>query len=173
DPSIKVVLYFNPKYGFDQNNWGTQINPAWLLRDNKGQLMKRTTKSQGEQDFATFIDLSNPDYRNWAISVLADWLKSAPYAGISFDEAAPIGLGNDNVDFTSRLGQQRIDAYNDGIRDLLGRATQLAGPKREGIFNGIDPGKPSQNVQLLDYTTGALTEYFCIGAAGKLADVAT
>jgi len=76
-------------------------------------------------------------------------------------------------DWALQFPQQRIDAYNDGIRDLLGRATQLAGPDREVIFNGIDPGKSNQNVQLLDYTTGALSEYFCIGAAGKLADVAT
>jgi len=177
-PGISVYPYFSTKYWFEQNKWdGDTINPAWLLRDNGGQLIKRTEDRAGKgkgkvngkgKDVSEFVDLANPDYRAWALKVLARWLNAAPYAGISFDAADPIGdFGNDTEQWTKLLGKDRIDAYNAGLRDLLASAQKLAGPDRKVLFNGISPSTlrgPERDLDLLDVTSGAMDERFCLSA---------
>lgn len=169
-PDVQVYPYFSTKYWFDQNRWdGAEINPAWLLRDNAGNLVVRH-KERDEEDVAvsTYVDLANPDYRRWALQVLASWLEAAPYAGISFDAADPIGdFGREKEleRWDRLLGKERVDAYNDGLRELLASAQKLVGPGRDVVFNGISPSTirgPERDLDLLALTDGALNERFCL-----------
>ncbi|MGH9186675.1 MAG: hypothetical protein ACRD0U_12815, partial [Acidimicrobiales bacterium] len=104
-------------------------------------------------------------------------LEAAPYAGLSFDAAEPIGdFGDEDVkEWDELLGPDRVQAYNDGMRDLLQRAHELVGADRKVIYNGFAPNEkrgPERNLDLLDLTDGALTERFCIGPQGQPEDIA-
>jgi len=175
NPSVHVLPYFSTKYWFDNNRWGVTIDPAFLLRDNTGQLVHKQHAGQ-EQEFGTYVDLANPDYRNWALNLLSSWLQAAPYDGIFFDAADPIGDFNDDdiQQWDSLLGADRVAAYNAGIRDLIDRAKQLVGPSREIVYNGISPAAargPGRDLDLLDVSDGALDERFCIDPKGRTMDV--
>jgi hypothetical protein len=173
-PGIEVYPYWSTKYWFDKDRaMGLEFDPAWYLRDNDGNVIVRTR--QGEER-SKYVDLANPQYRAWALEVLASWLRAAPYAGIAFDAAEPIGDFGDEVrEWSELLGPARVDAYNQGMRDLLRRAHDLVGPDRKVLYNGFAPNErrgPGRNLELLELTDGALTERFCIGARGEPVDIA-
>ena len=125
-PGIEVYPYFSTKYWFDQNKWGdATIDPAWFLRDNEGEVVNRDRRRDRDTpEDITYVDLANPEYRAWALDVFRSWLEAAPYAGISFDAAEPIGdYGEkDVVRWDRLLGPERVAAYNAGLRDLLASA---------------------------------------------------
>ena len=168
---VRVFPYFSTKYWFERNEWGVELDPDWLLRDNEGELVPKLRGGE-EQDDGRFIDLANPDYRDWALEVIASWLEAAPYAGVSFDAADPIG-DNDPEEierWTALIGPERIAAYNEGIRDLLDRAGDLVGPDGEVIYNGIAPNPirgTGRDLDLLEVADGALDEKFCIDRKGE------
>ncbi|MDQ6840025.1 MAG: putative glycoside hydrolase family 15 protein [Actinomycetota bacterium] len=174
-PDMKVYPYFSTKYWFDQNRWnGATINPAWFLRDNQGKLVGRDRKKDRNKSTApTLVDLANPEYRKWALGVMKSWLDAAPYAGIFFDAAEPIGdFGDADVArYAKLLGPERVKAYNDGMRQLLADAEKLVGPGRSVLFNGIAPSDqrgPDRNLDLLQATNGALDEFFCLDSRGNV-----
>ncbi len=174
-PDMKVYPYFSTKYWFDQNKWnGAKIDPAWFLRDNQGNIVGRDRKKDRKKSTGTtLVDLANPEYRKWALGVMKSWLDAAPYAGISFDAAEPIGdYGDKDVArYAKLLGPERVKAYNDGLRQLLADAKKLVGPGRSVVFNGIAPSEqrgPNRNLDLLQNTDGALDEFFCLDARGKV-----
>jgi hypothetical protein len=180
NPSIKVMPYFSALYWFEQNNWGTQPDPSWFLRDASGNVVHRTTQERGVQETVEVFDLSNPDYRDWAIGVMRSWLAAAPYSGIAFDEARTVlenstssDVSNDS--FLQALSPEGVAAYNAGLRDLLSRATQLVGPNGTVIYNGIldTPGRSDRNLSLLEVTDGVVDEHFCLNAKGAPAQVQT
>ncbi len=174
-PDMKVYPYFSTKYWFDQNKWnGATINPAWFLRDNQGNIVGRDRKKDRKSKTGTtLVDLANPEYRKWALGVMKSWLDAAPYAGISFDAAEPIGdYGDKDVArYAKLLGPERVKAYNDGMRQLLADADKLVGPGRSVVFNGIAPSQPrgpERNLDLLQVTNGALDERFCLDVKGQV-----
>lgn len=179
NPALRVFPYFSMKYRFKQNNlkhnnWkGRPFDAAWYLRDNEGNIVYRSMrKDEDDLDGVAYVDLANPEYREWALEILRSWLDAAPYSGISFDAAEPIGdYGEEDVAEWGRLlGPDRVEAYNEGIRTLLASARQLAGPHREVIFNGIAPTQargPTRNLGLLEVTDGALDERFCLTSHGE------
>ncbi len=171
NPDVRVLPYFSTKYWFDENEWGVEIDPDWLLRDNDGQLIPKTRGGE-EQEGGRYADLANPDFRAWALEVLASWLEAAPYDGLSFDAADPIGDHDpEEIErWTRLLGPDRIDAYNAGIRDLLSRAGELIGPGQEVLYNGFAPipiRGPGRDLDLLEITDGALDERFCLDRKGN------
>jgi hypothetical protein len=169
-PDIEVYPYWSTKYWFDKDKqMGLEFNDDWYLRDNDGNVIIRSKRGE---ERSKYVDLANPAYREWALGVLASWLKAAPYAGLSFDAAEPIGdyREDDIRRWDELLGPERVRAYNDGMRDLLRRAHELVGPDRKVLYNGYAPNElrgPGRNLDLLDFTDGALTERFCIGPKGK------
>jgi len=174
-PDMKIYPYFSTKYWFDQNKWnGATINPAWFLRDNQGNIVGRDRKKdRNKSSGTTLVDLANPEYRKWALGVMKSWLDAAPYAGISFDAAEPIGdYGDKDVArYAKLLGPERVKAYNEGMRQLLADAEKLVGPGRSVVFNGIAPSQqrgPDRNLDLLQATNGALDEFFCLDARGNV-----
>ncbi len=170
NPDVRVLPYFSTKYWFDKSEWGIEPNPEWLLRDRDGKVVPKR-RAGDDSDTASYVDLANPDYRRWALGVLAQWLQAAPYDGISFDAAGPIGdHDTKDIDRWDRLlGADRVAAYNAGLRDLLARARDLVGSSKEVIFNGIAPKAdrgPGRDLDLLELTDGALDERFCVNAKG-------
>lgn len=175
NPQIRVFPYFSAKYWYEQNRWGTEIDPTWLLRDNAGQIVDKRRGGE-DVDAGDFVDLANPAYRQWAVGVLSSWLEAAPYDGISFDSADLIGdyPVKEARRWRDDLGRERIDQYNQGLRELLREADRLAGPDQEVVYNGIAPSPargPQRGLELLDVTDGALDERFCLDADGEYNDV--
>lgn len=172
---LRVFPYFSMKYWFDKNDWGVDIDPKWLLRDNRGELVRRDEirgeegeESNGE---STYVDLTNPDYRKWALEVLRSWLARAPYAGIAFDAAVPIAQGGSAEKWMELLGPSRIESYNDGMRALLAAAKDLVGPDRSIVYNGIAPNPflkgADRNMGFLSIADAALNERFCLDVKGR------
>jgi hypothetical protein len=171
NPSMRVFPYFSTKYWFEENKWDQTFDPAWYLRDNNGNIVYRARNNdKDDPKGVAYVDLANPEYRTWALNTLRSWLDVAPYAGISFDAAEPIGdYGQDVAQWERLLGRGRIEEYNAGMRALLAGAQRLVGPDREVIFNGIAPNPlrgPDRNLDLLDVADGALNERFCLDVQG-------
>ena len=173
-PDVRVFPYFSMRYWFDKNRWGETILPEWLLRDAEGDLVERDDDEDREGGgAATFVDLANPDYRAWALDVLASWLLEAPYAGVAFDAVAPLGEGDAEsvAAWEERLGRERVAAYDRGLRELLAAAKDLVGPTRTIIYNGIAPNLAvrgeDRNLGLLELADAALDERFCLDVDGS------
>jgi hypothetical protein len=179
NPSIKVYEYFSTKYWFDQNNWGPfKPDPAWLLRDNQGNIVNRyNTLGDGTREkVGEYLDVANPDYRAWAVHVITTWMKEAPFYGVAFDAADPIGDYNppDISKWSNLLGSQRVAAYNAGIDSLLESVREAIGPNHGTIFNGISPfliRGPNRDLDLLKISDGAMDERFCISSGTDTGDV--
>lgn len=176
NPAVRVFPYLSMKYWFKQNDrWGGQpLDPAWYLRDNEGNIVYRSRERDNDHpENVAYVDLANPEYRQWALDTLRAWLEAAPYDGIFFDAAEPIADygAEDRDEWLRRLGQRRIEEYNAGIQTLLAGAQQVVGPDREVIFNGIAPhprGEADRNLNLLQVADGALNERFCLDARGRV-----
>ncbi len=177
NPDIRVYGYISTKFWFDQNNWGVPINPDWFLRDRFGALVPKVDNGVAQTD-ARYVDTANADYRAWVLTVAKSWMDAAPYDGIRFDAADPIGdYGQHEIKWwASLLTPEKIAAYNAGINDLLIRANDLL----PGVlFNGFSPSDirgPDRDLFMLDFTDGAMNEQFCTSSAGvtydPLADIA-
>ena len=171
NPGIKVFPYISTKYWFFRNRWGGEpFREEWLLKDSRDEVIYRSRK-EDDLGKVAYVDLANPEYRRWALDTMRSWLAAAPYAGISFDAAEPIG------DYESReiarwdrlIGADRVAAYNEGMRTLLRDTKKLLGADREVIFNGIAPNTtrgPDRNLDLLEITDGAMDERFCLDIRG-------
>ncbi|MGH9244206.1 MAG: putative glycoside hydrolase [Acidimicrobiales bacterium] len=173
-PDIRVFPYFSTKYWFEKNNWGVQVPDEFLLRDRNGDLVPRVRPREDRQTaVASYVDLANPEYRAWALDVMASWLQAAPYAGVAFDAAVPIGLGDERnqAEWNELLGLERVAAYNAGMRELLAATERLVGPDRTVLYNGISPNThlkgPDRNTGLLDVAGAALDERFCLDVHGE------
>lgn len=173
DPDIGVYAYMSTKYWFNANRWGVDIDPDWLLRDEEGELIAVTQAANNpdSKERGYYVDVTNPDYRAWLLEVAKGWLAAAPYAGIRFDAADPIGdFGKHNIAFWSdRLSPERLRAYNEGIETLLSSLREELAP-RQVLFNGISPSPirgEDRGLSMLAFTDGAMDELFC-GAEGDV-----
>ncbi|CAN5269032.1 hypothetical protein BH18ACT4_BH18ACT4_16030 [soil metagenome] len=177
NPSINVFPYFSTKLWFDGNDEGwaepgftPTFDREWLLRDQSGNLVPQANQRLSDNS-VYYIDLADPAYRDWALTVLGHWMEMAPYGGIRFDSGNFLANGFDAKNWVQLLGQARVDAYNAGIRDLMTRAAQLLGPDQEVIFNGISPAAykgPDRSLSVLDYVDGATDEAFCYGTNAEV-----
>lgn len=172
NPDVRVYAYISTKFWFDRNDWGVEIDPSWFLRDRNGELIPKIDDG-GERDTARYVDLADPAYRAWVLGVAQSWMRAAPYDGVRFDAADPVGdYGKHEIARWSKwLEPDRIAAYNDGIVDLLRSADRVL---PSVLFNGISPSDirgPDRGLSMLSYTDGAMNESFCITTHGELHDV--
>ena len=173
NPAVKVFPYFSAKFRYPQYDrvGGDQFDTSWLLRDKAGNVLYRD-RQVDDPETIPYVDLANPAYREWALRTLGLWLSAAPYAGIYFDSAEPIGdyPAGEVAIWEARIGAERVRAYNAGMRSLLSQANQLAGLRREVVYNGFAPSAirgPGRNLDLLELTDGALNERFCLDVKGR------
>lgn len=173
NPDLRIYGYISTKYWFNGNRWGTDIDPAWLLRSTAGEVIPFTRERYDldSKELGSYVDVANPDYRRWVVGVAADWMTAAPYDGIRFDAADPIGDSGerDRRKWAELLTPERIDAYNRGIEELFRMASTELAPAQV-LFNGISPSPlrgEDRNLGQLDYTDGAMDENFCIDDQGQ------
>lgn len=172
NPGLRVFAYMSTKFWFDKNRWGVEIDPDWFLVDSDGELVPKIDEGT-EQDRARYIDLADPDYRAWALGVARSWMEAAPYDGVRFDAADPIGdFGERDVRrWEQLLDEDELGAYNAGIAELLSDARDVV---PSVLFNGISPSPirgPDRALSMLEYTDGAMNEDFCVNNDGELRDI--
>lgn len=178
NPNLRVFAYMSTKYWFGGFRWGdAEIDPAWLLRDDAGELVPLTKESYDleSKELGYYVDPSQPAYRAWLVGVARSWMAAAPYDGIRLDAASPIGdFGDRDVKkWQALLSPERVDAYNEGI-ELLFRELRAALAPRSILFNGISPSPirgDGRDLFMLDFTEGAMDEDFCTTTKGELHDI--
>ena len=166
NPDVQVFPYFgskfrfsNPRLQYDEENFKSE----WYLKDKKtGEPIPLEEKQQD----GYYVDLSNPEYRKFAVGVIRSWMDEAPYAGIFLDSADPIGVGSNPAyvqKWVKRVGQHKIDKWNEGLA-LFIRETKEALGDKEVIYNGFSPAdiRINRNLDKLTYAAGSFNEDFCI-----------
>lgn len=153
--NIKVFPYYNTPRRFDIINSGTGFNDAWYLRDLSGNLVY-----DGGDTSHQYYDLSNANYRAWAVNFISNWVSSAPFAGIALDDANPQTL----QEWKDKIGNAKANAWNAGRVQFVQQVKQALGSKLV-IYNGIT----SQYTEFLDNDSadGALNEAYCYNRNGQ------
>jgi hypothetical protein len=171
EPDLIVLPYFSTKYWFRPAEWGTEPDTDWYLRDRNGDIVQKQREGE-DQDIGVWLDLSDPDYREWALETMEEWLTAAPYDGMSFDSADPIGDYPEKQvsEWAALLGSEHVREYNEGIEDLLRRTQELVHPGGITLYNGIAPNEirgPDRDLAQLEVADGALNERFCLDRNGN------
>lgn len=155
NPNIKVFPYYNTPRRFNIINSGTGFNDAWYLRDLNGNLVY----DDGAPDHQ-YYDLSNANYRNWAVNFISNWVNSAPFAGIALDDANPQNLQS----WKDKIGNTKANAWNAGRVEFVRQVKEALGSKIV-IYNGIARNAFTGDVytEYLDNNSadGALNEFYC------------
>ena len=151
NPNIKVFPYYNTTRRFDIINSGTGFNNNWYLKDLSGNLVYDDGDTNRTHPY---YDLSNANYRAWAVSFIANWVNQAPFAGIALDDANPQELQS----WIDQVGQAKASAWNAGRVEFVRQVKEALGSKLV-IYNGIT----SDYSEFLDNNSadGALNEMFC------------
>jgi len=194
---VQVYGYYNATYWFlnnfpgtkkRSNGWGDytkNFSTDWYLKDTNGS----TITHREDRGDAFVVDLSNPDYRAYAIATIADWMKQAPFAGIKFDSANLLEgqtvdkriqnngktwnelLCGGNVNLDAKGNCPRVAAWNAGLQSLIASAKQTLAPMGKLVYyNGISPSKShgdDRNLSILSTADGAMNETFCYGEKGN------
>lgn len=160
NPNIKLFVYFPTSIRQDGARYGqNEFQEAWYLHDLQGNRVYKT------QTLA-FIDLSHPEYGQWARTTVTDFLNQAPFDGVVFDNANPLGVEGNTVSWVTRIGQTKLDAWNSAREQYLTQMhTMLTNRGKVTIYNGFHraPSKINRTLGTLDITDGALNERFCYG----------
>lgn len=164
NPNIKVFPYFAAAIipaNLDSQYIAAGFKDKWYLRDQAGNKVTYRDKK-----LIHYVDLSNPDYRAWALNWLESWLKTAPYAGIAFDTVnlfETLDPGKVEV-----VGQEKVDAWNAGLKALIREAkTRFVG--KIIIANGVYEKRSDKNLPQLRDADIVLNESFCVSGVRSLA----
>ncbi len=173
--SSSLMFWMNKSIGSDsrfKDYYGrarSEFNDDWLLRDAAGNIIYL-----GDTDTA-FADLSNIEYRKWAVNVISEWKLKAPYDGVFFDNSRTLGaygkaastsiVSGWNIDWNVLIGAQKVDDYNYGLNQLFIESQTKFG---DIVYNGIARRNytPSRNTDLLEHSNGAMNEGFCMWRKG-------
>lgn len=156
NPGLEVYPYYNTTYRFDKTNYGDDtFKNEWLLKDiHTNQPIPKETSGDGKN---FYLDLTNIQYRQWAVNMIKDWVSSAPYAGIALDQFDPIG----GADLEAKIGNAKIDDWNGGLQAFLDELRSEIGSKKI-IYNGVkDYASGDRNLRYFNSADLALDENFC------------
>lgn len=156
NPDLEVYPYYNTTYRFDKTNYGDDtFKNEWLLKDtHTNQPIPKETSGDGQN---YYLDLTNSQYRTWAVNLIKDWVTSAPYAGIALDQFDPIG----GADLEAKIGQAKIDGWNNGLQLFLNELRSAMGSKKI-IYNGVkDYAGGDRNLTYFNRADLALDENYC------------
>ena len=177
--SIKINVYYSSSLMFwmdksttSNDNFKKYYNREragfkddWLLRDKKGNVIYLDDAN------TAFVDLSNAQYREWAIGVISHWKQNTPYDGVFFDNSRPLGdygkitttstISGWNVDWNVLISTNKVSDYNLGLNQLFIESKRAF---ESIIYNGIGRRNytPSRNTDLLEYSDGTMNEGFCM-----------
>lgn len=164
-PDQRILPYFNAKFWFHHSQWGTSPDPHWLLRDPGGSAVVLDT----DRSPANYLDLRQPECREWILETIDGWFSTGLYDGIAFDSANPVGDFNGGSFWNDLLGgPSEIVRWNDGLAHLLTDAqSRFAG--KIVLFNGLakNASVPQDGaLWRLTLADGALNEKFAIDLNG-------
>lgn len=174
NPDLQVYMYFETKYwlAIQSTSWiepgyDPAFDEAWFLHDNDGNVI--TLRA------LTYLDLANPDYRDWAIDQITHRFAKAPFDGVMFDSAVDLVQLSAGKNWDRLLGPDRLADYNDGMKTLH-QAAKTAFPEKTMLFNGIRNNinskdieiNPDRSIYKLDYMDGALDEAFVLNLKSSL-----
>lgn len=165
NPNIKLLVYFPTSIRQIGAHYGqAEFKEEWYLHDFSGNRINKTSTIQ-------LIDLTNPDYREWARTTVIGFLNLAPYDGVVFDNANPISAEMGNL--RNLITEEKLNAWNEARTQYLTSMTNILNNRNKLlIYNGIHRARSKTNRTLstLDFTNGALNENFCYGQnnAGNL-----
>jgi hypothetical protein len=199
--NIRVTEYFGMSYWFFDNmptsshaGWGKYadtFNTDWYLKDADGDSIAIFNGATPRGQIGYMLDLSNPQYRAWALATMIDWMSQAPYTGITFDNTNILYGENQVLSLVrsdkiksnqtwnhvfcgiEQTGEcDRLKAWNDGLIALLQSTTEWAHAHgMEVFYNGVAATASrgdTRNVGLLRYTDGAYNEDFCYHLDGDI-----
>lgn len=188
---LKVFDYYSASYWINANiqGWGKYaagFQQSWLMHDASGHTIPYWGTGGASSNTASvagyLLDLSNPDYRAWAVKTIVSWMKAAPYSGIAFDAATQMpgpGVSHYVSNGAQSYNQMlcgaaaaritgdcgRVQAWNAGLADLISStANALHELGDEVLYNGIAPSVlrgATRNTGLLHYADAASNEGFC------------
>ena len=177
NPNVKIFDYLNTKFWYNSNDkqFNVTFNPDWYLKDINGNKIPFYGRAGSTTPVAYYIDMSNADYRAWATSMVAGWMQQAPYTGMLFDSADPIGVNDPNQIrlWNNSIGPAKIQAWNDGLKAFLSQTSAtFHAMNKQVLYNGISPHPfrgLSRNTELLNVSDGADDEEFCLkqGSRGQ------
>lgn len=195
---IQLIEYYGAMAWFKRNfsaatapGWGNYADgftTDWYLKDVNGNPIVFNGTGSETAVAGYVVDLTNPEYRKFAVDIIVDWMNQAPLAGILFDNADLISgtikdnrvtnggkkwnelLCGANAPVDADGNCDRVAAWNQGLKDLISEARAALHPLgKEVYYNGISANPlhgPDRNTALFDQSDGTTNEASCyIGVA--------
>ena len=152
NPDMKVIFYWNTflDYPMFQAHEVYQNHPGWWLKTLGGKLDKK-------KDRIKRYDLSNPEVRNWWTDVVLKAVVEGSCDGV-FMDAFPQITNKRNI---ALWGQEKFDAIQQGLKDIIKETRQKIGEDKLIVYNGIRSTPSWQaGYDFPDYTDAAMIEHF-------------
>ncbi len=163
NPKIKIFSYFNVSIirpYMDQQYFDGGFKDEWYLRSSSGEKVIYNGKP-----LIHYVDLTNPQFRTWAIRWISSWYALAPYDGVAFDTAVPL-TNNATI---NEISTHKAELWNQGMIDFLSEAKKSFSDKTFFV-NGINYPSPDYNLgtyTMLKSNDMIFNERFCIGYEEK------
>jgi len=152
NPDMKVIFYWNTflDYAMYKAHEEYGKHPEWWLRTKDGDLDLKNNSLKR-------YDLSNPAVRQWWTTVASEAVNKGSADGI-FMDAFPQITHKRNI---ALWGQEKYDAIQQGLRDIIKETRQKIGEDKLIVYNGIR-STPSwkADYDFPDYTDAAMIEHF-------------
>jgi hypothetical protein len=152
NPDMKVIFYWNTflDYAMYEAHEEYGKHPEWWLRTKDGDLDLKDNRLKR-------YDLSNPALRRWWTTVASDAVNNGSADGV-FMDAFPQITHKRNI---ALWGQEKYDAIQQGLRDIIKETRQKIGEDKLIVYNGIR-STPSWKAgyDFPDYTDAAMIEHF-------------
>jgi alpha-L-fucosidase len=152
NPDMKVIFYWNTflDYAMYKAHKEYGKHPEWWLRTKDGSLDLKNNSLKR-------YDLSNPAVRQWWTTVASEAVNMGSADGV-FMDAFPQITHKRNIVL---WGQEKYDAIQQGLRDIIKETRQKIGEDKLIVYNGIR-STPSWKAgyDFPDYTDAAMIEHF-------------
>lgn len=156
NPDIKVLFYWNGLLGYPMYAAHDEFLaiPDGALRRLDGELDLKNASLHR-------YDLSNPEVRDWWISVAEDALAEGDLDGVFIDALPQVTIRPQTL--IARIGADKQAALSAGLDQLLIDTRARLGPEKIVVYNGIRSIPNSWDhggLRYLAHTDGVITEHF-------------
>jgi acetyl esterase/lipase len=152
NPDMKVIFYWNTllDYNMFKAHEEYQKHPEWWLKTKGGDLDLKNGSLKR-------YDLSNPEVRHWWTEVVRKAVVEGSSDGV-FMDAFPQITHERNIDL---WGQEKFDAIQQGLKDLIKETRRKIGPDKLIVYNGIRSTPTWQaGYDFPDHTDAVMIEHF-------------